>query len=79
MHLIFKIIKKIIFSSFLLYGYNLIAVNFNLIIPINIFNVVVISILGVPFLIGLIIFKFLVLWGDFYGINYAKEKILWSY
>lgn len=79
MHLIFKVIKKIIFSSFLLYGYNLIAVNFNLIIPINIFNVVVISILGVPFLIGLIIFKFLVLWGDFYGINYAKEKILWSY
>ena len=61
MFFIFKILKRFIFSSFLLYGYNLIAVNFNLVIPINLFNVIIICVLGVPSLIGLIIFKILVL------------------
>lgn len=59
MQFIIRFIKKIIFSSFLLYGYNLIAVNFNLVVPINFFNIIIISILGVPSLIGLIIFKIL--------------------
>jgi hypothetical protein len=61
MSFILKFIKRIIFSSFLLYGYNLIAVNFNLVIPLNLFNIIFICILGVPSLIGLIIFKILVL------------------
>ena len=59
MQFIIRFIKKTIFSSRLLYGYNLIAVNFNLVVPINIFNIIIISILGVPSLIGLIIFKIL--------------------
>lgn len=74
MRFIFKIIKRIIVSSFLLYGYNLIAVNFNLVIPINIFNIMIISILGVPSLIGLIIFKIFVLWGDFMELTIPKKR-----
>ena len=61
MSFILKFIKRIIFSSFLLCGYNLIAVNFNLVIPLNLFNIIFVCILGVPSLIGLIIFKILVL------------------
>ena len=53
--------KKIIFSSFLLYGYNLIAVNFNLLIPINILTILIITFLGVPGMFALILFKILVL------------------
>lgn len=61
MRFILKIIRRFIFSAFLLYGYNLIAVNFNLIIPINVLNIFLISILGFPSLIGLILFKILIL------------------
>lgn len=65
MRFVFNILKRFIYSAFLLYGFNLFSVNFNLIIPINIFNVIFISVLGIPSLIGLIIFKLLFLWGGF--------------
>lgn len=52
---ILKIIKKIIISSFLLYGYNLLVQPIGLIIPINIFTIGVISILGIPSLLCLIV------------------------
>ena len=55
-----KYIKKFILGVFLLYMYNMIAVNFNMIIPINIFTVLFISIFDIPALITLIIIK---LWG----------------
>jgi len=51
---ILKIIKRIIISFFLLYGYNIIVQPLGLIIPINIFTVGVLSILGVPALLCLI-------------------------
>ena len=51
---VIKLVKKIIFSSFLLYGYNLLAAPLNLIIPINVINVLLLSILGIPALFGLI-------------------------
>ncbi len=47
--------RKIIVSSFLLYGYNLIAGTFGLMIPINIFTVLLVSILGLPALFSLMI------------------------
>ncbi len=47
----FKIIRRIIVSSFLLYGYNLLVQPVGLIIPINIFTILAISILGVPALL----------------------------
>ena len=54
-------IKKIILSAFILYGYNLIAVNFNMVIPINLITILFIAILGTPALVALILFKILVL------------------
>lgn len=52
---IFNIIKKVVFSVFLIYGYNLIMAPLNLIIPINIITVSLVTILGIPALISLII------------------------
>lgn len=51
---IFKIIKRIVFSSFLLYGYNLLIQPLGLIIPINVVTVGIISILGIPAMLALI-------------------------
>lgn len=55
------IVKKIVISGFLLYGYNLIAVNFNMILPINFITLLSITFLGAPALFALVLFKILVL------------------
>lgn len=52
---IFLLLKKIIFSILLLYGYNLIMSPLNLIIPINVITVGLITIFGSSALIGLIV------------------------
>ena len=57
---LFAIIKKIVFSVFLIYGFNLIASPLDLIIPINIITVVLITILGLPALLSLILIYFIV-------------------
>lgn len=57
---IFNTIKKIILSSFLLYGYNLIAVSFGIIIPINMITVGILTILGYPSLFSLILIETLI-------------------
>ena len=54
---VFEILKKVVLSFVILYSYNLIAVNFNMIIPINLFSVLIVSILGAPALLALILFK----------------------
>lgn len=54
-------IKKLILSFVILYTYNLIAVNFNMVIPINIITIGLITFLGTPSLLALILFKVLVL------------------
>jgi len=51
----FSFFKKILFSIFLLYGYNLIASSFNVVIPINVITVLTIAIFGIPALISFII------------------------
>ena len=51
---IIKILKRIIISSFLLYGYNLIVQPLGLSIPINIITVSALTILGIPALLALI-------------------------
>ena len=53
--------KKIIISGFILYGYNLIAVNFNMILPINFITLFSVAFLGAPALIALVLFKILIL------------------
>ena len=57
---IFSVFKRIIFSSFLLYGYNLIAAPLGLIVPINVITVLLLTILGIPALFSLIIILLLV-------------------
>ena len=56
-----NILKKVVISGFLLYGYNLIAVNFNMIIPINILTLLIVTFLGSPAIAALILFKVLML------------------
>jgi hypothetical protein len=50
----FKILKKVIFSGFLLYGYNVLASPLNIIIPINVVNILIVSFVGIPSLFSLI-------------------------
>lgn len=61
MKFIFIIIKRIILSMFILYGFNLLAVNFNLMVPINYITTSIVFILGFPGLFLLVLFKFIFL------------------
>ena len=56
-----KIVKKIIFTGFLLYIFNFISIKFNFIIPINIFTFSLVFFLDYFALVGLVIFKYLLL------------------
>ncbi len=51
---ILKIVKKIIISVILLYSLNLILQPLNINIPINLINIGLITLLGIPALISLI-------------------------
>ena len=57
---LFKIIKRVIISFFLLYGYNLLVQPIGLILPINIYTVGIISLLGVPSMLALIFIMFFI-------------------
>lgn len=58
---ILVIIKRIIMSYVILYGYNLIAMNFNLVIPINAITIILIALLGVPSLLALLLLRILII------------------
>ena len=51
----FNILKRIIISAFILYGYNLIVTPINLTIPINLITVGLLTMFGIPALFALII------------------------
>lgn len=51
---IIKILKKLLVSSFLLYGYNVVAAPLSLIVPINFITVSLLTIFGMPALFSLI-------------------------
>ena len=51
----FNILKRIIISAFILYGYNLIVTPINLTIPINLITVGLLTVFGIPALFALII------------------------
>ena len=57
---IFKIVKRVVISSFLLYAYNLIVQPIGLIIPINLFTIGALTILGIPALLALIFIMVLI-------------------
>lgn len=52
---IFNIIKKVVFYSFLLYGYNLVASPLGVVIPINFITIGAMTIFGVPALLSFIV------------------------
>ncbi len=58
---IMNVLKKVVISGFLLYGYNLIAVNFNMTLPINFITLFAVFFLGTPAMVALILFKILFL------------------
>ena len=60
---LYYILRRIIISSFILYGYNFISSNFNLILPLNLVSVFTVSVLGSSGLFGLVLFRYLFLWG----------------
>ena len=49
-----RVVKKVIFAFVVLYGLNVIISSINIFIPINIFTISIVSILGVPGLLSLI-------------------------
>ena len=59
--LIKNLLKRFILSAFILYGYNLFAMNFNMVIPFNIITLCIVFFLGVPGFVALLLFKILLL------------------
>ena len=59
--MIFRLIKRFIVSMFVLYGFNIITSNFNMMVPINIYTTSFVLLFGFPGLFTLVIFKFFML------------------
>ena len=57
MHIILKYLKRFILVGFLLYAYNLIAVTFNITVPINFYTILITGLLDIPGLASLVILK----------------------
>ena len=60
MKYVISILKRIIFGFFVLYSFNIISSNFNLVIPINVVTITIVSLLGFPALFALVLFLILV-------------------
>lgn len=58
--MIAKILKKLIFAVVLLYSFNLIAVNFGIIIPINYITICLVTLLDIPAMV-LLVFSFILI------------------
>ena len=52
---IFNVVKKVVISGFLLYGYNIITAPLNIMVPINFITVSSLTILGFPALFAFIL------------------------
>ena len=50
-------LRGFLLAPFILYLYDVIAVPLNVIVPINLFNTVIVGFLGIPGLILLVVFK----------------------
>lgn len=55
-----NVVKKIVFSSFLLYGYNLLVEPLGIMVPINFITVGCISLFGIPALFSFILINVLI-------------------
>ena len=63
---ILKILRNVFISIILLYSLNILLEPLNINIPINIINILVLSILGIPSLVSLIIILLIVYWKEIY-------------
>ena len=57
---IWVLLRKFVLGAFILYGYNLLAVSFNMIIPINLITISLVGFLGLPALFSLVLLLVLV-------------------
>ena len=57
MKIVLVFLRGFLLAPFILYLYNVIAVPLNVIVPINLFNTVIVGFLGIPGLILLVVFK----------------------
>lgn len=55
-----KVVKRIIFSFLVLYGLNVLVSSINIFIPINLFTITIVSLLGIPGLLSLISIFFII-------------------
>ena len=51
---ILKIVRNVILAFCFIYGFDLIATGMNIFIPINIFTILIVTLLGIPGLLALI-------------------------
>lgn len=56
-NVIINYLKKLIMAAFLIYAFNMVAVNFSIVIPINLWTIGFISFFDVPGLAILLFFK----------------------
>ena len=56
---IFNIIKKIVVAVLLIYGYNKLALPLDIVIPMNIFTILLVTLFGIPSILMLILFSLL--------------------
>lgn len=57
---IIKIVKKVVFSFLLIYGYNLVISPINMMVPLNILVITYVSLLGIPAFLSVIVISFLI-------------------
>ena len=57
--MLFGILKKLIFSVLFIYAYNKLAFPLDVIIPMNIFTILLVAICGVPSILMLVLYSLL--------------------
>ena len=58
--IIFTVVKKVVFAICLVYAFNLVASGLKIFIPINLINVGLVGILGVPGMFALVLMFFII-------------------
>ena len=76
---IVHLLKRILFSFVILYGFNTIGSNFNLIVPINFITLSLVTFLGFPALFSLVLLLVIAFWGEEYarGLSGQAAVVLW--
>lgn len=57
---LFQLLKKIVISGFLLYGYNILTTPLNIMVPINLITLSAMTILGFPALFAFILIHIII-------------------